>query len=97
VERHASVTPSITILEFLICVFVVYVQGVSTHTHHCSSANHAGHRLIIVVVGAGHWIIVSTSWFQTVEMVAKTGDSLAREDTEDVPLVLGEFYEKVSS
>jgi hypothetical protein len=93
-ERHASVATSITILKLLVCVFVVAIQRV--HAHHCSCPNHARHSLIIVVIGTRHWVIEATSWFQTVEVVAKTSDSLPREDAEDISLMLSEFYWKVS-
>jgi hypothetical protein len=94
-ERHASVATSITVLKLLVCVFVISIQRV--HAHHCSCPNHARHSLIIVIIGNRHWIIIATTWLQTVEVVAKTSDSLPGEDAEDISLMLSEFYWKVSS
>jgi flagellar motor component MotA len=92
VERRASIGTTVTVLELLVCVFVINIH--STHAHHCSSTNHPRHRLVIIVVGAIHWIIVSSTWLQAVKVVAKTSNSLARENAENISLMLGEFYRK---
>jgi hypothetical protein len=90
VEGHTTVSTAITILELLVCVFVVAVERV--HAHQCSGTNHTSHSLIIVIVSASHWIIVATRWrLAAVEVVAKTSNSLAREDAKYISLMLGEF------